>query len=185
MKIEYVTGNQGKFREAQTILKHWELEQVDLNVVEIQGTGHDIVMAKAKSAFALLQRPLIVDDVSFYCEALNGLPGPYARHFLDLLDEQGLYELIHKYDNHHAQFVCRIAFVEPGQEPCVFEGVTEGSVVAPRGSLKHGTRSFNTIFQPLGSAKTFGEMTLEELSQFAGRSQALNKLRAYLEKHDS
>ncbi len=185
MKIEYVTGNPGKFREAQLILAPWELEQVRLDLPEIQGDPKHIVTAKAQGALALLQRPLLLEDVSVQCEALNGLPGPYVKDFLIALGETGLSELVHKYDNHSATVVCMVAFAKPGAEPVLFEGVMPGRIVAPRGNLKHDSHSWNTIFQPDGFSVTFGEMTFEQLSTISMRYKALMKVKQYLETHES
>ena len=131
MKIEYVTGNPGKFREAQIILSPWELEQVKLELPEIQGEPEEVVVAKAWAALAILQRPLILEDVSFHCDALNGLPGPYVKDFLKKIGDDGLCELVHKYDNHHAQVKCTVAYITPEIQPVLFEGVMSGKVVAP------------------------------------------------------
>lgn len=183
MNIDYVTGNEGKYREAKEILKSWQVSQVTLkNLVEIQGDRFTVVKAKAKAALEILKSPLIVDDVSLCCNGLNGLPGPYAKAFLEQLGERGFSELILKLEDQRCQFICLIAFIEPGQEPQIFEGITEGKIVSPRGNLRHGTISFNTIFQPAGLQKTLGEMTLAEMALFASRSIALNQLKTYLEK---
>ena len=91
-------------------------------------------------------------------------------------------ELVHKFDDHSCHVICTVAFVQPGGHPQLFEGIIHGTVVAPRGALKHGRYSWNTCFQPNGSDKTFGEMTYEDLARFSMRAQALNKLKDYLEQ---
>lgn len=182
MKIEYVTGNPGKFKEAQTILSPWQLEQVPLDLVEIQGDPQQILITKAKSALELLNRPLIVEDVSLFCDALHGLPGPYIKDFLRHLGEKGLCDLVHRYPNHRCRVVCTAAYAVPGQEPHVFEGVTLGQIVDPKGTLRHGTYSWNRIFLPDGSPLTFGEMSYETLGNFSARSKALMQLKRYLEQ---
>ncbi len=88
-----------------------------LDLPEIQGEPKQIVTAKAQGALALLQRPLLLEDVSVHCEAINGLPGPYAKDFLIALGELGLYELIHKYENHSAHVTCLVAFAKQEQSP--------------------------------------------------------------------
>ena len=184
MKIEYITSNRQKFEEAQHILEDYQLEQISIELTEIQGDRETVVIAKAKEALKILKRPLIVEDVSFCCKALNGLPGPYVKEFLIRLKDHGIYELIHKYEDHSAQAICLAAFIKPGMEPMLFEGAIEGKVVAPRGETKHGTHSWNTIFLPEGFTKTYGEMSLKEISKISMRRTALIKLREYLETHE-
>ena len=182
MKIAYITSNQQKFEEAVYILQGWELDRIPIDLTEIQGDYHEIIKAKAKEALARLKMPLIVEDVSFCCEAIGNLPGPYVKDFLKALGDRGLYELISKYPTQKVRVVCVAAYIQPGSEPLLFEGAVEGTVVAPRGNLRHGTHSWNPIFQPNGSSKTMGEMTMEEHAQTSMRKIALTKLRHYLEQ---
>lgn len=180
MKIEYITSNQKKFEEAQHILTEFELERVDLDLTEIQGSRQEISQAKAKEALRILGRPLVVEDVSLCCPALGGLPGPYIKDFLKAIGDQGIYELIHKYPDHSVQVICIAAYIEPGREPKLFEGIVEGKIVAPKGGMRHGVHSWNPIVLPNGFTKTFGEMTLEEHSRVSMRNLALTKLKNFL-----
>lgn len=180
MMIKYVTSNKAKFEEARLILANWQLEQVNLDLLEIQGESDAIIKAKAKDALRILNVPLIVEDVSMRSPALGGLPGPYVKDFLCKMGARGLCELIHKYDDHRVQVFCHVAFIKPNMEPVVFEGMLEGTAVAPRGGTRHGVYCFNTCFQPMGSDKTFGEMTMEQLSTMSMRNMALVKLNDYL-----
>ena len=93
MKIEYITSNAQKFEEAHHILSDWELEQVNIDLTEIQGDRFEIINAKAKEALRILNRPLIVEDVSLCCPAIGGLPGPYVKDFLKKIGDKGIYEL--------------------------------------------------------------------------------------------
>lgn len=182
MKIEYITSNNKKFEEAQHILNGWELEQVNLEIPEIQGEILEVIEAKARTAVAILNRPLIVEDVSANCPALGGLPGPYIKDFMLKLGEKGLCDLILRLDDHRISVSCHVAYIEPGGDPLIFEGTEEGIVVPERGETRFGKVSFNSFFQPLGSDKTYGEMSIEELSKMSMRYIALTKLRNHLQK---
>ena len=184
MNIEYVTGNEGKFREASLVLHGWNLEQVELDLPEVQGDRTEIARSKARAALQQLQRPLIVEDVSLSCPALNGLPGPYIKDFLRLLGEEGFAELIHKYTNHRATVYCVAAFIKPGSEPHLFEGTLSGTIVQPRGASRHGKYSWNSLFVADGLNKSFGELSFEEISTISARSKALIALRRFLETHE-
>lgn len=180
-KIEYITSNQKKFEEAQHIFYDWDLEQVNIDLTEIQGDRFEVIRAKAKEALRIVQRPLIVEDVSLCCPAIGGLPGPYVKAFLQTIGDQGIYELIHKYSDHSVEVICVVAYITPHKEPIVFEGIVNGTIVAPRGSTRHGVFSWNPIVQPNDSDKTYGEMTIEETSKCSMRFLALSKLKLYLE----
>jgi inosine triphosphate pyrophosphatase len=183
MKIEYITSNHQKFEEAQHILTGWDLLQVYIELTEIQGDRLEIINAKAKEAFRIVQKPLIVEDISLCCPAIGDLPGPYIKDFLRKIGDQGFYELIHKYSDHSVEAICIAAYIAPGLEPIIFEGSIRGQIVAPRGKTRHGVYSWNTIFQPNGSDQTFGEMSMEEHSRVSMRFIALSKLKEYLESN--
>ena len=181
MTLLYVTSNEGKFDEARRILAPLPLQRASIDLTEIQGNASEIIRHKAEQAKELLQLPVIVDDVSLHCPAIGGLPGPYIKEFLLRLTDRGLFELIHKYENHEVSVVCHIAFAAPGKETIVTEGTVHGKIVSPRGSLRHGPISWNPIVQPAGLLKTFGEMTMDEHTQHSMRACALKKLKPLLE----
>ncbi|OJU79901.1 MAG: hypothetical protein BGO10_05630 [Chlamydia sp. 32-24] len=182
-EIDYVTSNPGKFEEAKLILNDWKLRRIDIELEEIQGDAEEIIQAKAKQALSILHRPLIVEDVSLYCRCLNGLPGPYIKDFLHKLGENDFAELIHKYEDHHAQVLCYVAFATPTDPIRIFTGSIEGMIVKPRGNIRHASKSWNTIFQLYDQSKTFGEMSMEQQSKISMRTKALKKLREFLESH--
>ncbi len=180
MQIEYLTSNHNKFAEASHILSSWKLTQINVELPEIQGESHEVIRAKAKSAFELLQRPLIVEDVSLCCPAIGGLPGPYIKDFLNRIGAEGIYELIHKYEDHSVQVICLVAYVDASTEPQIFEGVQDATIVAPRIAHKKSAHGWNPIVQPAGHSKTYAEMTLEERSEVSMRFLALTKLDRFL-----
>ena len=59
------------------------------------------------------------------------------------------------------------------------EGRVEGRIVAPRGENKFG---WDPIFEPLGSTKTFAEMTPEEKIAVSHRGRAAAALLQHLQK---
>ncbi len=184
MKIKFITGNHKKFEEAVHILEGWDLEHVNIDLEEIQGSRDEVIRAKAKSALGILGAPLILEDVSLCCGALGGMPGPYAKDFLKAMTAERLYRLVSCTGDHSVQAICSAAYIEPGSEPQVFEGIIHGTIVAPAGNTKHGPFSFNTIFKPDGCDKTMGEMTMSEHAQVSHRRLAFQQLRAHFEKHE-
>jgi non-canonical purine NTP pyrophosphatase (RdgB/HAM1 family) len=98
--LAFVTGNKRKFQDLQLALEpmHIEVEQLDLPVDEIQ--SHDpeaIAVAKAKQAFHLAGRPVVVNDTFWNILALRGFPGAYmsyvtewfkAEDFLKLMEDK-------------------------------------------------------------------------------------------------
>ena len=73
-----------------------------------------------------------------------------------------------------------IAFKISSKDPVTFEGKTKGKII----DKERGSKGFDydTIFQPGGSDRTFGEMSTEEKNDFSHRGKALKKLRVWLEE---
>ena len=82
-KLTYLTGNKDKFESASFHFKIYgvELIQEKIDLQEIQAEDSlNIVKDKLDKAFNLIKKPLIVTDISWYFNALNGFPGPYMKY---------------------------------------------------------------------------------------------------------
>jgi inosine triphosphate pyrophosphatase len=107
--------------------------------------------------------------------------------FLEVLNEDGLWDLVRRYDDRSATAACRLcvadlrgsASASPDAPPplLLFTGVLAGGCVAPRGDVRHGKRSWNSLFVPTdaegGDGRTFGEMSLQEQSRMSHRNKAI------------
>jgi inosine triphosphate pyrophosphatase len=63
-----------------------------IDLPEYQGTPEVVCREKCKEAAKLVGGPVIVEDTCLCFNALNGLPGPYIKWFLDALKPDGLYK---------------------------------------------------------------------------------------------
>lgn len=80
--IIFVTGNAEKVRDVEHVCKEYPvtIEQRTLHIDEIQ--HHDplkITEHKAKSAYSLVNEPVIVNDSFWSIPALGGFPGGYMK----------------------------------------------------------------------------------------------------------
>ena len=82
-KIVLVSGNINKVKEFREILGgDFEVENVKLDLDEIQSMSVlDISERKARQAYAVLKRPVVVEDTGFFIDELGGLPGPFIKFF--------------------------------------------------------------------------------------------------------
>lgn len=181
MNVHYVTSNLRKFQEASYIFrdsKEWNLVHTPLEIEEIQGSPRDIAHHKAQLALMQLQAPLIVEDVSFSCAVLGGLPGPYVKDFLRLLGPAGIARLISQltpFDD-VVEVSCHTVYIAPGQVPIYSVGKKQGQVVPFRDPSGQHSTSWNGIYLQKGESRTFSEMTIEEISQISMRHEALISL---------
>ncbi len=129
---------------------------------------------KARYAYDLLHKPLIVDDTSFSIDALNGFPGPYAAYVLQSLGNQGILKIMKDVENRHAHFTTVISFAdERGIRS--FSGSIYGTVIdAMRGA---GGFGYDPIFEIEG--RTLAELSVEEKNRISHRALALAAFREW------
>jgi len=96
-KIFYVTGNSYKFKNAKKYAKKFgfDLVQKKLNIKEIQSNSiENIAKEKAKQAFKILNKPLIVSDSGWNIPSLKGFPGPYMQYINQWFRSEDFLKLI-------------------------------------------------------------------------------------------
>lgn len=180
MALTFITGNPGKFSEAQAVLGI-ELVQATLDLPELQDVDpfvvmqHKLTAAKAHGLF-----PCIVEDSSLVLACLeNALPGPFIKWFEDTLGIDGIVTLTQKYGDARATGSTLVGYLDEQGDTQIFDGFLEGEIVPARGDQDFG---YGPIFKPLGSEKTFGEMTRQEKYDISSRGIALRKLKEHLER---
>lgn len=186
MRISFVTGNAGKFAEAEKILKPFGVNIVhkSLSVDEIRSDSIvEIAKASALAAHARLPEPLFVEDSGLFVRALNGFPGPYSAWVLGKIGNEGIVKLAR---GSEAEFRACIAYTEDGRKAFAFTGSVKGRISeGARGSLGFG---YDPIFIPEKSPgvrhsgeKTFAEAP-EMKSALSHRKRALEEFAEYLNK---
>ncbi|HKR81619.1 MAG TPA: non-canonical purine NTP pyrophosphatase [Candidatus Saccharimonadales bacterium] len=178
--LVFITGNQYK----ADYLAKWldrEIEHQKVDLDEIQSLDpRAVVEHKVKVAYDVVHRPVLVEDVSLTFMALGHLPGTLVKWFLQELGQEGLCELGNKYADKRATAAITYAFYD-GKEIHFFEVAVSGTLAPkPRGE-SHG---WNSLFIPDGYDQTYAEMDDKTFHACSHRGQALERLKAYLEKLD-
>lgn len=183
-EITFVTGNKNKLKEVKQILSAdsdlpFEIVNADLDLPELQGDTADIAREKCRQAAKYVNGPCFTEDTSLCFNALNGMPGPYIKYFLDKCGHDGLNGMLAGFDDKTAYAQTIIAFsIGPEHEVTIFEGRTEGTIVPPRGSLEFG---WDPIFQPNESGGlTYAEMDKKDKNAISHRGKAMQKFRKHL-----
>jgi len=207
LAVTFVTGNKNKLAEVQAILgdvlpnlksqavdrkfkhNHMSIENnsVLVSIVpEYQGECEEIAKEKAKLAAEKVNGPVLTEDTSLCYNALQGLPGPYIKWFLEKLGHDGLNRLLAGYEDKTAYAQCIFAFCAgPNSEPIVFDGRCPGRIVPARGPTTFG---WDPIFQPddvngQPGKQTFAEMDKKEKNLISHRSRSLQLVKEYFAKH--
>lgn len=178
MSITIVTGNPGKVRELESLSSEklsFTLQCLEID--EIQSLDlENIVKDKAKKAYALVNKPIIVEDVSAGLASLNGLPGPFIKFFNKSLGSDALYKLSHARDE-VVTVRCLAAYFD-GSNFIIGEGIITGTIVSPRGDNGFG---FDAVIVPKGETKTMAEMSPEQKIKISHRGKAFRSLIEQLE----
>ena len=187
-KIVFATHNNHKLEEIKDILGA-EYEVLGLNDIncfeEIPETGNTLeqnALLKAQYVKEKYGYDCFADDTGLEIPALNNAPGVYsARYAGEAKDSQAnmqkvLKELELKNDR-RAQFRTIISLLS-GDKAHQFEGKIEGHIIEEcRGNTGFG---YDPIFVPDGYLETFAELGSDIKNQISHRSQAVNKLKAFL-----
>jgi len=218
-RITFVTGNKKKVEELQRLLgiTDQSSEQSDpipfhitnkkIDLPELQGEPEEIAIEKCKIATAEVNGPVLVEDTCLCFNALNGLPGPYIKWFLEKTGHEGLNNMLTGFEDKtaYAQTIFSLC-MEPGGEVYLFRyvictplivplvafnscfnfsipsflcsGTTDGTIVNARGALDFG---WDPVFEPFeGDGKTYAELTKDEKNEISHRGKAFRKLKEFL-----
>ena len=161
-KVVYLTGNKGKFEEAQRTFKDKygfdiEIKNPGFEIIEIQANScKEVVEFSVKYACEELGQPCIKSDSGLYIDALGGLPGPYNHYFDEQIGVEKFLELFKNEKNRSARIENCFAYCEPGKNPIVFTGGGTGTIsLEARGNLG---RWHDKFYIPDGETKTLSEL---------------------------
>ncbi len=196
-KLVIASGNTGKIRELEHLLKPLKLEivpQAAFNVPEAEephATFIENALTKARHASQHTGLPAIADDSGLCVDALNGAPGVISARYAcedgttpksDTRNNAKLLQVMANEKNRHAHFYCVIVLVRhPNDpEPIIAEGIWTGEILtALKGNDGFG---YDPLFMDAKTGKTVAELPLEIKSRISHRGHAMTKLLQKLER---
>lgn len=185
--IVMASGNSGKIKEAQEILKEYKIIPmkelgINIDVEEDKETFIENATKKAETiAKELNDKMCLADDSGIKIEYLNGFPGVHTKRWLDGTDRERNLAIIEKLqgvpkDKRKIKFITAIALSD-GNKTISVEASIDGYVAqTPRGENGFG---FDEIFE-LEDGRTLAELPNEEKNEISARRKALEKLREKL-----
>ncbi len=179
--ITFITGGDGKYREALSIIPTLLRRKLDLTEIQ-ELDPRKIVEAKLREARLHQDGDIIVEDTSLYLEAFGGkLPGPLVKWFIHGMDGCAeAYRLIERIGRFGAEGRCVVGYMSADGETIeYFEGFVRGTIVRPA----QGRNGFgwDPIFQQEGYDRPYADMTLEEKCVGSHRAQAFRLLKDSLD----
>lgn len=175
--LTVVTSNKNKLAEINSILgTNHKVSTID--VPEVQSLDLDeVITAKARVAYQILNKPVLVTDVSLEIEKLKGLPGTFVKFFISTIGTTGTVKLLGK-GKHRAKATDAVA-VYDGKVLKIFKGSVVGTLARKdRGEAGFG---FDKVFIPKGYTKTWAQLPQSVKNKISHRAKALRKLKKYLE----
>ena len=172
------TSSDKKFNEIEYELSsQFRCVRKDVHIIEIQGRAEEILSDKAKKAYNMIGKPILVDDVSFHFEAMGGFPGPYMKDFSSYMKAAEIAKL---FQGTKGKAVCRLALILEDENMILAEGEVKGDIVIPKIPEGYG---FEPFFIPEGADKTIVEMDVATKNSYSHRGKALEDLMKKIKKH--
>ena len=185
MKLYFVTGNSGKFKEVKEKLLPlgFEVVQHDIGYPEIQAESlEEVAQYGVEYLEDKIDQPFIIEDAGLFIEVLKGFPGVYSSYVFYKIGLRGILKLLDGKDKSDRKAVFRsvIAYKEPDVKPILFVGECYGTI----SNKEIGTHGFgyDPIFIPDGDTRTFGQMSVSEKNCFSHRGRSIEKLLDFFKK---
>lgn len=192
-EIIMASGNKGKIKEAQEILKEYRITPmkelgVEIDVEEDQETFEGNAIKKSETiAKELKGKMCIADDTGIEIEYLDGFPGVYTKRWHVGTDRERNLAIIEKLkdvprEKRKIKFVTAMA-ISDGNNTISSVEYIEGYVAENvKGNNGFG---FDEIFE-LENGKTLAEVSDEEKNEISARRKALedlkNKIKLYMKE---
>jgi XTP/dITP diphosphohydrolase len=171
-EIIFATSNNGKIATLKSHLLIRGLDiavvQKSLDLIEPQAnTAAEVAAVKAKQAYDILRKPVLVDDSSFHIMALGGFPGPYIKYMLDTIGIEGIMKFMEGKTDRRAYFMSSLVFVDEDGKEHVFDGKDSVGTIVEKiddGDHPEAWSELWKIFSPPGhEGRTYSQMSAEEL----------------------
>jgi len=179
--------NPGKLGEIQALVQPFGIAVVSAAALGLAAPEEDApdfagnARRKALAASRATLLPALADDSGFCLAALDGAPGIYSARWAgptgDFSSAMARVEQeIAGNPDRRAWFISALALAWPDGHTETFIGRVDGTAVwPPRGTHGFG---YDPMFQPDGSALTFGEMTPGQKHLMSHRARAFTELSA-------
>jgi XTP/dITP diphosphohydrolase len=193
MRIIFASNNEHKVKEINSILgnsfKLVSLKEVNItdDIPEEEPDLEGNALAKARFVHRVAGGNVFADDTGLEVDFLGGSPGVHSARFAGedknpAANIEKLLSLLGETENRKARFRTVIALIWNEKE-YLFEGTVTGSIIREkRGGEGFG---YDPVFIPDGRKLTFAQMDLAEKNTISHRSRAFEKLKEFLNSHNS
>jgi len=169
--IPFATTNPQKLELARAICAQYgyDIESVKLEIDEIQGEEPEpIVTDKARRAYELYGKPVVVSDDSWGIHALHGFPGAYMKSMNHWFTTEDFLRLMHGVQDRRVTLYQYLAYFD-GKSVKVFSTQLDGTIAEE----PHGHDKKSPIIELVrldhDNGKTIAEVFEQDAETFAKR----------------
>ena len=164
-EIYFVSNNLHKYSEIKSMSNDkiigLDLKFCKQDIIEIQDEKIEkIAIEKAKSAYNIVKKPIIIEDDGLFINSLNGFPGQYSKFILKSIGNIGIIRLLKGSKDRSAYFKSIFVYND-GIIAKVFYGKIIGKISS---TITEGGWGYDPIFIPLNRNNKKG-ITFAKLSQ--------------------
>ena len=164
-ELYFVSNNLHKYSEIKSMSNDkiigLDLKFCKQDIIEIQDEKIEkIAIEKAKSAYNIVKKPIIIEDDGLFIKSLNGFPGQYSKFILKSIGNIGIIRLLKGSSDRSAYFKSIFVYND-GIIVKVFYGKIIGKISS---TITEGGWGYDPIFIPLNRNNKKG-ITFAKLSQ--------------------
>lgn len=179
-KPVYITGNKHKASYLARLLGV-DLEYRKLDLDEIQSANAETVVEhKVRQAYDILQCPVLVEDTCMGYDALDGLPGPFIKFFIE--QDNGAERLCRigdGLDTRDATASVIFGYYD-GEQVVFFHGSIHGKIADHPAEMKRGF-GWDSIFIPDGyDGRCRSLLSADEYDELYEAIKPIAAVRAFL-----
>lgn len=180
--VTFITGNVNKARYFSQLVGQAIAHQA-VDTPEIQSLDlHEVVIHKARTAYAAIQKPVLVEDTSLIINSLGRLPGTFIKWFMEELGPEKICRLADASPDRSAIAGAAFAYYDGERSEVIMSELAGRIAETPAGDTGFG---WNPIFSPVGQDKTLGEMDEETFQKFYVQIKPFNEVKEFLNTLES
>ncbi|HEY6588040.1 MAG TPA: non-canonical purine NTP pyrophosphatase [Nitrososphaeraceae archaeon] len=178
-EIYFVSNNLHKYSEIKSMSNDkiigLDLKFCKQDIIEIQDEKIEkIAIEKAKSAYTIVKKPIIIEDDGLFIKSLNGFPGQYSKFILKSIGNIGIIRLLKGSSDRSAYFKSIFVYND-GIIVKVFYGKIIGKISS---TITEGGWGYDPIFIPLNRNNKKG-ITFAKLSQINKKNELSHRRIAF------
>jgi XTP/dITP diphosphohydrolase len=167
--LRFVTTNTGKIESLRIHIseKKYKIVSYSFDLPEIQAnSAEEVVYEKAKVAYSLVKKPLLVHDSSFHIPALNDFPGVYVKYINQTIGVEGVLKLLKNADDRSCYFQAALAFASDNGIKVFAHKTRIGQIAIKAHDFNHpkAWSELWKVYIPYGHTKTMSAFTDKELA---------------------